>query len=204
MSDISTPKTARRCAAITRLLFALPLLAAVSLTAPAHSQDLAPQPALKISLTGESAEAAKDRAEAMRLDRVAARQGDAQAQARLGVFYFAGWGGVEQDDAEALKWLGLAARQNHARAQAYLGILYAQGRGVDRNPVVAQVWFNLAATQGDRLGQLIGPKNAAELNVGEIAQAARRAREWREAYAASRADALRPASGGDGATGKAQ
>ncbi len=192
----TSPLTAeRRFAAITRLLFTLPLFAVLSLSGVAHSQDPAPQPALKVSLTGESAEAAKDRAEAMRRDRAAAWHGDAEAQARLGVLYFAGWGGVQQDDAEAFKWFDLAARQNHARAQAYLGILYAQGRGVERNPVVAQVWFNLAVTQGDRLGQLVGPKNAAELSVGEIAQAALRAREWREAYNASQADAVRPASG---------
>lgn len=58
-----------------------------------------------------AAEARKDDAEAARLYRLAADQGDARAQAALGVFYNAGRGGLPNDDREAARLFHLAADQ---------------------------------------------------------------------------------------------
>ena len=52
----------------------------------------------------------QDDAEAVKWYRLAAEQGDADAQASLGWMYASGRG-VEQDDAEAVKWYRLAAEQ---------------------------------------------------------------------------------------------
>ena len=61
--------------------------------------------------------------------RTRAEQGDAAAQANLGVMYETGRG-VPQDAAEAVRWYRLAAEQGNASAQFNLGGMYASGRGV--------------------------------------------------------------------------
>ena len=55
----------------------------------------------------------EDDAEAVRL---AAEQGDADAQYNLGAMYDNGRG-VPEDDAEAVRWFRLAVEQGHAGAQ---------------------------------------------------------------------------------------
>ena len=55
----------------------------------------------------------EDDVEAVRWYRMAAEQGDANAQFNLGVMYDNGEG-VSEDDVEAVRWWRLAAEQGHA------------------------------------------------------------------------------------------
>jgi len=64
--------------------------------------------------------------------RLAAEQGDADAQLALGVLYVYGEG-VPQDDAEAVKWYRLAAEQGNGPAQYNLGVMYYDGEGVPQD-----------------------------------------------------------------------
>ena len=73
--------------------------------------------------------AEQDQAEAIQLYRLAAEQGIAGAQCRLGVMYAEGRG-VTQDDEESVRWFRLAAEQGDAEAQGGLGLAYSTGRGV--------------------------------------------------------------------------
>jgi TPR repeat protein len=82
-----------------------------------------------------------DYAEAARLYRILAEQGDAGAQYNLGVMY--DYGDVPQDDVEAVKWYRRAAKQGDAGAQVMLGAVYADGLGVSQDDVLAHMWFNL-------------------------------------------------------------
>jgi TPR repeat protein len=79
--------------------------------------------------------------------RALAEQGDADAQAMLGVMYDTGEG-VPEDDAEAVRWYRLAAAQGDAEAQLALGFMYAKGAGVPENDAEAVRWFRMAAEQG--------------------------------------------------------
>ena len=81
-----------------------------------------------------------------------AEQGDAVAQAALGLSYATG-DGVPQDDGEAVRWYRLAADQGNARAQANLGVSYANGLGVPEDDGEAVRWFRLAADKGDARAQ---------------------------------------------------
>jgi TPR repeat protein len=72
-------------------------------------------------------------AEAVRLYRLAAQQGDASAEQALGLLYFNGLAGITQSYAEAVKWYTLAAEQGLAFAQSELGVLYANGQGVPQD-----------------------------------------------------------------------
>ena len=84
--------------------------------------------------------------EAVRLYRLAAEQGDANAQFNLGVAYRNGRG-VARDFAEAVRWYRLAAEQGFAVAQNYLGAMYDNGEGVERDHEEAVRWYRLADGQ---------------------------------------------------------
>jgi hypothetical protein len=114
--------------------------------------------------------------EAVRLLRLAAAPGSADAMNNLGVAY-ENQMGVEAGDlgkdfAEAAKWYRAAAEQGNAWAQASLGQLYLDGRGVDVDLVQAYKWLKLSASQGNAVGtvnfascqnhQLLTPKQLAE------------------------------------------
>ena len=88
----------------------------------------------------------QDRAEAIQLYRLAAEQGIAGAQCRLGVMYAEG-PGVAQDDKESVRWFRLAAEQGDAEAQGGLGLAYGTGRGVSQDFVASHMWMSLAAAR---------------------------------------------------------
>ena len=71
---------------------------------------------------------------------MAAEQGDANAQFKLGHLYSIGKG-VPKSTSEAIKWYRKAAAQGHARAQYNLGAAYANGVGVRSNKNTAIDWF---------------------------------------------------------------
>ncbi len=125
----------------------------------------------------------QDDVEAVRWFRKAADQGHAEAQDYLGAMYLKGWG-VAQDLAAAAKWFRAAAEQGRSQAQHNLAGLYAGGHGVKLDVVEAYKWFSLALAQGqqeseEKLGLL-----SLYMNQSMIAEAERRADEWRRAYRA--------------------
>ena len=85
--------------------------------------------------------------EAIRMLRMAAEQGQAQAQSFLGSMYFNGRG-VKQDLMEALRWLRMAAEQGLPEAQSYIGSMYLQGQGVKEDRTEGLRWLRKAAEQG--------------------------------------------------------
>jgi hypothetical protein len=93
-----------------------------------------------------AAHARGDYAQALKIFRSLAAQGDAGAQNTIGYMYDKGRV-VTQDYQEALKWYRLAADQGNADAQNNLGRLYHNGSGVTRNNQEALKWFRLAAAQ---------------------------------------------------------
>ena len=103
---------------------------------------------------GDEAYDRGDYAEAMRWSRVAADQGSAEAQTRIGVLYANGKG-VAQDYAEAMRWYHKAADQGFANAQANIGILCAHGEGVAEDHAEAMRWFRKAAEQGHISSQFL-------------------------------------------------
>lgn len=93
-----------------------------------------------------------DYATAMRLWRLLADQGFANAQIGLGIMYDNGQG-VPQDYAVAVKWYRLAADQGYAGAQNNLGVRYDEGLGVPQDYATAVKWYRLAADRGDANAQ---------------------------------------------------
>jgi TPR repeat protein len=117
--------------------------------------------------------------------RKAADRGDAAAQVELGNMYKYGQG-VAQNYAETAKWYRKAADRGDAKAQFDLGRMYEEGQGVPQDYLYAHMWFNLAAAH--QPGWAKGPRDlavtsrdavAAKLTPVQIAEAQRRAREWK-------------------------
>lgn len=87
-------------------------------------------------------------------DRRRAEQGDADAQALLGVVYYNGRG-VDVDHEEGVRWARLAAEQGNARGQSLLGAAYYSGNGVPQDHGEAARWTRLAVEGGNVSAQLL-------------------------------------------------
>jgi TPR repeat protein len=89
-------------------------------------------------------------AEAERIVRSAAKNGDPEAQASLAGFYMFGLGGLEHDEEKAAEWWQKAALQGHADAQYNLGRAYGGGvlGGVTPDYFKAVMWLRMAVGQG--------------------------------------------------------
>ena len=83
-----------------------------------------------------------------------ANQGDALAQAMLGVMYSKGEG-VPLDYSKAAQWIEKSANQGYVEAQARLGLMYTQGEGVRQDYTKARQWYEKAANQGSVEAQFI-------------------------------------------------
>jgi uncharacterized protein len=84
------------------------------------------------------------RAKAEKWLRLAAAQGDADAQFWLGRAYQSGWFGAF-DDRQAFGWFRRAAAQGLPDAQLSLGDMYAAGEGVLQSDLAAAGWYRRAA-----------------------------------------------------------
>lgn len=91
-------------------------------------------------------------ADAIKMYRKIAMQGNAVAQQLLGSLYMKGQG-VERDFSKAVYWLQKAADQDEAIAQYYLGASYLKGEGVEQDTSKAVQLFHESAEQGDALAQ---------------------------------------------------
>jgi uncharacterized protein len=89
----------------------------------------------------------QDFGEAARWYERLAKQGDARAQASLGLMYARGYG-VPKNLETARRWWSFAAAQNDPGAQYNLGVIYATGEGVPQDYKQAAHWLDRAAQRG--------------------------------------------------------
>jgi hypothetical protein len=108
----------------------------------------------------------------------AAVQGNVLAQVALGRMYYDGRG-VPEDNQLALRWFRLAANKGNAIAQKQLGSMYENGIAVPRDLIEAHKWYNLAGANGNKLGAEFRELLALEMTPAQIAEAHKRAREWK-------------------------
>lgn len=151
----------------------------------------ATKPVTAQSLEAEMREAAgayerKDMATAVRIWKVWADKGNAEARTLLGAMYWSGEG-VPRDHKEAARLYLLAANQGYARAQNDIGFMYGFGEGTPpANDVEAYKWLTLAiarytARNQDRLDQAIKDKAtlAKRMTKAQIAEAEARVKAWK-------------------------
>jgi TPR repeat protein len=107
-----------------------------------------------------------------------AEQGDARAQFDLGLLYENG-DGVPRDYAKARQWYEKSAAQGGTKAQFYLGMQAAFGEGGPLDLVQAHMWYSLAARNGHAAATVYRNELARQMTPAQIAEAHKRAREWK-------------------------
>lgn len=130
----------------------------------------------KIYASGIAVE--RDDARALALFERAGEAGFVKAQYNLGKIYRDGIG-VEADPAVSFEWFNKAARQGYAKAQERLATRFALGDGVGRDVTEALKWAILAARQGYASAQDILDDLRKSMSKQQIAEAERRAAEFR-------------------------
>ena len=129
--------------------------------------------------------------EAVKWYRKAAEQGLPMGQNNFGAMYDQGRG-LPQNLAEAAKWFRKAAEQGLPVGQRNLGRFHADGRGVPKDFIEAYKWLRLSSQRGDTEARKILDGIALRMTAEEIAEARRRAEEFRK----SRGEATRSAGSG--------
>jgi len=137
-----------------RLAFAgIALSVAMAGSLPAESAAHQAPPGTPAAIETRMLMALGDYAQALRVWRPLAEQGDPEGQLNLGLAYL--WGrGVMADEGQAVAWIRKAADQGFAPAQSSLADYY--GAFVDskrRDLRLAMEWDRKAADQGDASGQ---------------------------------------------------
>lgn len=119
-----------------------------------------------------------DYGDADRWLRLAATQGDADAQFWLGTGYERGWFGGT-DYREALRWLRKAAAQGLPNAQFSLGQMHEEGKGVPESDSLAASWYRRAA---DHFSEDLGGVWEAEAQLAQMYRLGRLPKDYVEAY----------------------
>lgn len=109
------------------------------------------------------------------------QSGDTFRDFMTGLDYYNGWGDTEQNYLESMKYFELAARGGHNQAQHYLGLMYYKGLGVTKDNIEAYKWFDLAASNGDKVGVVLKITLKDLLSAEEILEAESREQEWLDA-----------------------
>lgn len=113
---------------------------------------------------------------ARRWSALAANQGVADAQTRLGTIFHEGLG-TARDPQRAAAYFRAAACQGHAGAQLMIGGAYDVGVGVVRDKIEAAHWVLRSAEQGNELAQAYVQTLMKDLQQHEIDEAVRRSRQ---------------------------
>jgi len=80
--------------------------------------------------------------------KLAAAQGNAEAQLRLSWLYERGLGAI-QDHAAAISWLKISASQGYSKSQNFLAREYEYGGSLKKDKRRAYMWYSLAAIKGE-------------------------------------------------------
>ncbi len=108
----------------------------------------------------------------------AAEHGSRDGQFKIGMAYYTGTG-VVQDYGQAMRWLREAAERGDSDGQYNLGMMYGKGQGSLRDPISAYQWILVAASCGSTTASDVAKGMEAFLSVDEVAEAKRRASEFK-------------------------
>lgn len=114
-------------------------------------------------------------------DSLEKQSGDTFRDFMTGLDYYNGWGETEQNYLESIKFFERAARGGHNQAQHYLGLMYYKGLGVTKDNIEAYKWFDLAASNGDKVGVVLKITLKDLLSAQEIEEAESREKAWLQA-----------------------
>ena len=109
--------------------------------------------------------------------RMAAEQGDPEAQYNLGVMY--GGNGVKEDPPKAAYWMRKAAEQGHKFALSNLALMYREGKGVAKDLTVAHMMYGLSGKAGNIDALKIQKEISAKMSSSQIRKSNKLAESWK-------------------------
>lgn len=107
-----------------------------------------------------------------------AEMSDTFADFMTGLDVYNGWGETDQNYLEAVNHFERAARGGHKQAQHYLGLMYYKGLGVAKDNIEAYKWFDLSASNGDKVGMVLKVTLKDILTDHELSEAESRKQQW--------------------------
>lgn len=119
---------------------------------------------------GTKAYEAKDYGTALKEIRPLAEQGHAGAQFLMGTMYRYGMG-VTQSYKEEYRWNIKAAEKGYVGAHFELGWMYDKGQGVLQDNVYAHMWYNIAASNGETMGETLREEIAKKMTASDLSKA---------------------------------
>lgn len=117
------------------------------------------------------------RKKAVKWWRIAAENGEPNAQMQLGTAYAYGRG-VKQNTQEAIKWCRRSAEQGFAHGQSMLSVIYSNGFGMEENLPEAYAWSALAAAQNHPLSAEFVQQLEDEMTEPQLEEAKRLVTEY--------------------------
>jgi hypothetical protein len=87
--------------------------------------------------------------------------------------------GGDRNHESGFYWIEYAAKRGHVEAQAAAGIMAETGLGVEANPAVAYMWYELAAASGNERSAILRDHLAERLSVSEFGMAEYLVSTWR-------------------------
>ena len=103
----------------------------------------------------------KNESEARKWLRLSAEQDDFLAQNVL-AWLLVNSKDLKLDPVEAAKWFLRSAKNGYVEAQANLSAMYRDGKGVEKNYLLAQAWWNVAMSGDEEKAISVNPKAMGE------------------------------------------
>jgi TPR repeat protein len=115
----------------------------------------------------------------------AADKGHQDAQYMMAVHYAEGRG-VLQDYNESARLVTDLVSKGHADAQTQLGHMYRRGLGLELSKTSAYLWYNIAASNGNREAVALRDTVATQLSTTELSEVQRQSRILEQSLRAGR------------------
>lgn len=96
----------------------------------------------------------------------------------LARLFIEGIGAHPVEDGMAAQYTRIGAESGDPRMQGWLALMLTEGRGVEKDLIQASKWANLAAANGDRMGNQLRVALEGELTPDEIQKARELAVDW--------------------------
>ena len=109
----------------------------------------------KLAKWNEDPTGPKNHNEVVRLYRLAAQQGNAKANYKLGLIMSEGKYHLPKNVPQAVEYFSVAADKGNVDAQLALGYIFFNGNGVNKDETKARKYFELASKQGNEWARMM-------------------------------------------------
>ena len=109
----------------------------------------------KLAKWNEEPTGPKNHDEVVRLYSLAAQQGNAKANYKLGLIMSEGKYRLPKNVPQAVEYFSVAADKGNVDAQLALGYIFFEGNGVDKDETKARKYFELASRQGNKWAEIM-------------------------------------------------